>query len=103
MFHPFFNSSSLSNQELYDKINEVSMRISSARMAGVQYEVIQQMFSVIQSCEEELRTRQASADLEAQKKDKDSSTVFDSDSYINTGTEDKKNENTRKSNYKRQW
>jgi len=103
MFHPFFDSSSLSNQELYDKINEVSMRISSARVAGVQYEVIQQMFSVIRSCEEELRTRQARADLEAEQKEADNKTVFDSDSYINTGTEDKKNESTRKSNYKRGW
>jgi len=101
MFHPFFDTSSLSNQELHDKINEVSMRIANARSAGVQYEVIQQMFTVVRSCEEELRTRQAKIDLEATQKEKNNC-VFDSDSYIN-GDDEKKNESTRKSNYKRQW
>ncbi|AMM43890.1 hypothetical protein FDG95_gp327 [Pectobacterium phage vB_PcaM_CBB] len=101
MFHPFFDPSSLSNQELHDKINEVSMRIASARAAGIQYEVIQSMFTVIQSCEEELRTRQAKVDLDEVQKE-NNHCVFDSDSYINTSDE-KKNESTRKQNYKRAW
>lgn len=101
MFHPFFDPSSLSNQELHDKINEVSMRIASARTAGIQYEVIQTMFSVLRACEEELRTRQAKSDLEEIKKE-NNSCVFDSESYINS-TDEKKNENTRKQNYKPGW
>ena len=101
MFHPFFDPSSLSTQELVDKINEVSMRISSARSAGIQYEVIQSMFTVIRACEEELRTRQAKTDLDEVKKE-NNSCVFDSDSYLNP-TDDKKNESTRKQNYKRGW
>lgn len=101
MFHPFFDPSSLSNQELHDKINEVSMRIASARAAGIQYEVIQSMFTLIQCCEEELRTRQAKVDLtEIQKEN--NNCVFDSDSY-NNSTDDKKNEGTRKQNYKPGW
>lgn len=100
MFHPFFDTSSLTDQELYDKINEVSMRIASARNAGVQYEVIQMMYSVIQSCQEELKTRYAHKDFEeASKEDK---CVFDLDDYLNP-KEDSKNESTRKSIYKRGW
>lgn len=101
MFHPFFDPSPLSNQELFDKINEVSIRVSNARSAGIQYEVIQQMFSVIHACEEELRTRQSKANLEEVQKEKNSC-VFDSDKYLNS-TDEVKNESTRKSVYKRGW
>lgn len=103
MLHPFFDPSSLSNQELHDKIGEVSVRIANARAAGIQYEVIQSMFMVIQSCEEELRTRQSKVDLEEVQKEKNNC-VFDSDSYLNSTDENKsKNENTRKQNYQRGW
>ncbi|EBS4516423.1 hypothetical protein DQT32_03200 [Salmonella enterica subsp. enterica serovar Braenderup] len=101
MFHPFFDPSSLSDRELYDKINDVSLRISAARSAGIQYEIIQSMFSVIHSCEEELRTRQAHKDLA--QVEKEDNCVFDSDAYISGTDEKKKNEGTRKQNYKRGW
>lgn len=101
MFHPFFDPSPLSDRELYDKIGEVSLRISAARSAGVQYEIIQSMFNVIHSCEEELRTRQSKKDLDQAVKE--DSCVFDSDSYISGNDEKKKNESTRKQNYKRGW
>lgn|ERR1051326_2991086 len=101
MFHPFFDPSPLNNQELFDKINEMSIRVSNARSAGVQYEVVQQMFSVIHACEDELKLRQARNDLEQVQKEKNSC-VFDSDKYLNS-TSDVKNESTRKSVYKRSW
>lgn len=100
MFHPFFDPSSLSDKELYDKITEVSVRISAARTSGIQYEIIQSMYTLIHACEEEIRTRQAHKDLESVSKE--DNCVFDSDSYLND-KDDKKNENTKKQNYKRGW
>ncbi|AQW88850.1 hypothetical protein pEaSNUABM50_00321 [Erwinia phage pEa_SNUABM_50] len=100
MFHPFFDPSSLSDKELYDKITEVSLRISAARSAGIQYEMIQSMFTVIQACEFEIQNRQAHKDLEQAAKE--DNCIFDSDSYLND-KDDKKHESTRKQNYKRGW
>lgn len=101
MFHPFFDPTPLSEQELFDKINEVSLRIAGARATGVQYEIVQTMFSVIHACEEELKTRYAKKELEAHKKD--DTCVFDSDSYLTEEGGKKKNESTRKPNYQRGW
>lgn len=101
MFHPFFDPSTLSNQELYDKITDVSVRITAARSAGIQYELIQSMYTIIHACEEELKTRQSKNDLNEIKNAKNNC-VFDTDSYLN-GNDGNKNESTRKPIYKRGW
>lgn len=99
MFNPFFDPSPLSNKELMEKINEVSMRISSARTAGIEYNLIQSMFAVIASCEEELRTRNAITQAISDKKE--GAVIYDTETYLNR--EEKKNESSRKQNYKPGW
>lgn len=100
MFHPFFDPSPLSDRELYDKITEVSQRISTARTAGIQYEMIQSMYTIIKACENEIQTRQARKELDQEKKE--GNCIFDLDSYLND-KDDKKHESTKKQNYKRGW
>ncbi len=101
MFNPFFDASALTLQELNDKIDEISVRISSARTAGISHDIIQTMQSVIMACEDEIQQRAGKAQLDAIEKEKDNC-VFDTESYLNSST-DKKNESTRKSIYKREW
>lgn len=100
MFNPFFDPSPLSNKELMEKINDISVRISSARSAGIEYDLIKSMYALIASCEEELRTRDAQNEMKSAKKD--SPVVFDTDTYLNQGDK-KKNESSRKQNYKPGW
>lgn len=100
MFNPFFDPTGLTDKQLMEKINEVSMRISGMRSAGMEYDLIKSMYGVIGACEEELNTRTAKKELEAAKKS--SSTVFDLDEYLGAG-EKKKVESTRKQSYKPGW
>lgn len=99
MFNPFFDPSGLTDKMLMDKINEVSMRISDMRSAGLDYDLIKSQYSLIMSCEEELRTRQAKKQMEQDKKE---NIVFDTEEYLKSDKE-KKHESTRKQNYKPGW
>lgn len=100
MFNPFFETSGLTDKQLMEKINEVSVRISSMRSVGMEYDLVKSMYHLIDACEEELRTREAKKALDATKKQ--SNTVFDLDEYLNVG-EKNKVESTRKQSYKPGW
>ena len=102
MFNPLFDPSTLSDRELQQKIEDQSMRISSARSAGMSSEIVQAMYGVLQSCETELSIRQGSRQFE--KLQDEDPCVFDMNSYLSDENEDKKtNEGSRKQIYKSGW
>lgn len=99
MFNPFFDTSSLSDKELLNKIDEMSARVVRARMSGINFEIIENMKIVILSCEEELRTRAGTKSLKEVLKD--SPCIFESDrDYTKEANTD---ESTKKSISRPQW
>lgn len=102
MFNVFFDPSSMTVQELEDKINDISMKIAAARTAGINYDLIQSMFNIIATCEEEIKLRESKAELDEMQKE--GTCIFDSDNYLGgEGSENSKNERTKKQRYKRKW
>jgi len=99
MFNPFFDTSSLSDKELLNKIDEMSARLVRARMSGINFEIIENMKIVILSCEEELRTRAGTKSL--QEIHKEDSCIFESDRDYTK--EAKTDESTKKSISRPQW
>ena len=98
MFHPFFDPSNMTVKELHDKIADVNSKIVKARLSGIDSSVLQHMYMVIASCNEEINMRQSQAELEQMK---ENSCVFDTEKYF--GTEEETHESTKKSVYKRGW
>lgn len=102
MFNPLFDPSTLTDRELQKKIEEQTMRISSARSAGISDDIIAAMYGVLQSCEDELSLRYGSR--QAEKMQDEDPCVFDMNSYLSDENEDKKtNESSRKQIYKSGW
>lgn len=101
MINPFFDPSGMTDKELSEKINEVSMRISAMRSINMEYELIKSMYGIIDCCHEELNTRQAKKEMESNKK-KGDNTVFNLEDYLGSG-EKKKVESSRKQIYKPGW
>ncbi|EPE1232095.1 hypothetical protein ACSGOQ_005345, partial [Escherichia coli] len=58
MFNPFFDPSTMTEKELQLKINEQSMRITSARAAGMSDMIVGNMQTVLNQCYAELEIRQ---------------------------------------------
>ena len=92
MFSSFFDASKLTEKELYDKIDEVSTRLSAAMNLNMNQAVQESMHQVINSCVSELTNRQALKDLADLSKDP---CVFDSDSYLSTNSDEKKKEDAK--------
>lgn len=99
MLSPFFDPSELSEKELMNKIDEVSGRIIKARMAGIDYNVVESMKMIIATCEEELRTRYGIKALEEAKKS--DPCIFQSD--YDYSKEDEIHESTKKSINRPKW
>lgn len=99
MFTPFFDTSSLTEKELLNKIDEMSARVVKARMSGINFDIIESMKLVILSCEEELRTRSGIKSLE--EINKDDPCIFQSDFDYNS--EARTDESTKKSISRPQW
>lgn len=101
MFSSFFDPSSLTDKELYDKIDEVSIRLSTAMQLNMNPTVLESMKQLINACGEELTLRQARKEHEEMGNDP---CVFDSESYLKSDDESKKkDESKRKSKYKPGW
>lgn len=99
MFNPFFDASVLTDKEIMNKIEEVSARVVKARLAGIQYEVVESMRTVILACEEELRCRAGSKALvEVQK---DNPCIFESDHDYSK--DENEYESTKKQINRPQW
>ncbi|EON7637126.1 hypothetical protein ABV23_RS01370 [Escherichia coli] len=102
MFNPFYDPSGMSDKELQQKINDQSLRISSARAAGMSDSIIGNMQIVLNQCYEEMTLRQG-------RKEKDTyeeadPCIFDMNSYLSDEEDSKKtNESSRKQIYKSQW
>ena len=103
MFNPFFDPYGMTEKELQLKINEQSMRITSARAAGMSDMIIGNMQTVLNQCYAELELRQGQKEKSVY--DEEDSCIFDMDSYLtdNEEAQKKKNESTRKQIYKSQW
>lgn len=102
MFSNFFDPTPLSDKELYHKIDEVSLRMSTALQLNMNPNVIDSMQQLINTCTQELINRQAQKELSELG---DDPCVFDSDSYLDAdkNEEKKKDESKRKSKYKPGW
>ncbi len=99
MFNPFFDTSTLTDKELFNKIDEMSARMVRARMSGISFDIIENMKIIILSCEEELRTRSGSKELK--EIHKDDPCIFESDRDYSK--EAKTDESTKKSISRPQW
>lgn len=102
MFNPFFNPEGLSDKELNQKILDMSTKISHARAAGMGSDILNNMFMVLQACEEENYLRYSRK--EADQWREEDNCMFDSDSYLTSEEDEKRpNESTRKQIYKSGW
>lgn len=103
MFNPFFDPSTFTDKELQLKINEQSMRIASARAAGMGDAIVSNMQIVLNQCYDEIELRQGTKEKSTY--DDADPCVFDMESYLTDNDEDskKKNESSRKQIYKSQW
>ena len=103
MFNPFFDPSTMTEKELQLKINEQSLRITSARAAGMSDMIVGNMQTVLNQCDAELEIRQGQKEKTSY--DEQDPCIFDMNSYLTDNEEDqkKKNESTRKQIYKSQW
>lgn len=102
MFNPFFSPEGLTDKELNQKILDMSTKISHARAAGMGSDILNNMFMVLQACEEENYLRYSRK--EADQWREEDSCMFDSDSYLASEEDEKRpNESTRKQIYKSGW
>lgn len=81
MFNNFLNLSGMSDKEIEKKIQETRHRIRMAGMAQVDYDIIKQMYGIIEMCYLELEERAAHKEYLAIKAQPDGC-VFNLDSYI---------------------
>ena len=64
MFHPLYDTSKLTEKELFDKIDEVSGRIAMMRRMNMNYDVINQAELFLECLNMQLRDIQAKQDFE---------------------------------------
>lgn len=101
MYNPFFDASALTVRELYEKIDEVSIRLSNARQHGMSMQIQETMSGVIMACQAELENRIAAVQAAEMKK---TTCVFDTDEYLdNIERKEKRNDRKRKSKFQPGW
>lgn len=81
MLNQFLDLSRLSDKEIVNRIQETRNRIRLAGMAQVDYDIIKQMYGVIETCYLELDARQGHREY-MEIKSKPDGCVFNLDTYI---------------------
>ena len=65
MFHPLYDTSKLTEKELYEKIDEISVRIMAMRQMGMSYDIIEQAQTLLDALSLQLSDMQQIEDYKA--------------------------------------
>lgn len=104
MFNPFLNLDDLTISQIESKMYDLQGKIASAKIMQMNPAIIDSMKISMETMQEELYRRRELKSHE-KSKEKDTSCVFDVESYLNKNREDNesKNDNSRNKNYKPGW